>query len=170
MKTTHKTLIALGIAGMLGGTSLGVLADKATSTPEGVVVEDVIVIEQFPSEVQGGSITIKDDNEQAMAAKARLSASEAAQIATKAVPGKVVESQLDEENGFLIWEVSMLSPDGQETQLKLDAGNGKLLAVEAGEDDEHQAGDRKDDDKEDQAENGHSGWKFWEDNDKEERD
>ena len=67
--------------------------------------------------MESGSIQIKDENERAIAALAQVTGSEAAQIATRAVQGKVVQCQLDEESGYLVWEIALLSPDGQETQL-----------------------------------------------------
>lgn len=154
MKTFNKTLIALTVAGVLTGVTITALASntKADSKPfKGVVVEDIVVIEQFPNDVQSGSIQIKDDNETAMAAQALVSASEAAQIATTALPGKVVESQLDEENGYLIWEVEIVDAQGQEAQLKIDAGDGRLLAVEADEDEEHHDGDYEDNDRDERG-------------------
>lgn len=172
MRTFNKTLIALGVVGALSGTAASVLAvnDKTADKPfEGVVVEDVVVIEQLPPEVQSGSIRMNDGNERARAAQARVSASDAVQIAMKALPGKVVESRLDEENGYLIWEVEVVNAQGQEAQLKIDAGDGRLLAAEAGEDGERHDGDRKDDEREDHAQSKHSSWKFWEDNDRDER-
>ena len=120
---------------------------------------------QLPGEVQQGSIKVGEANEQAMAGMARLGALDAINIATKAAPGKVTELQLDEESGYLIWEVTELGQDGQEVQLKLDAGNGRLLAAEVGD---HQE-DRGDKDHEDRGEGKHSSWKFWEDNDRDER-
>ena len=127
---------------------------------------------QFPAEVQSGSIAVKDDNETAMAAQAKITSSEAAQIAQKGLPGKVVQTRLDDENGYLVWEVEVIGDQGQKTQLKIDAGDGRLLAVEAGETAEHEgASDRehRDGDREDQDEGTHSSWKLWEHNDQDER-
>ena len=162
LKTTMITLI---VAGMLGG-SIPVLADTTKDKPfDGSVVENIVMLDQLPTEVQSGSIKVGDANEQTMADMAKLGAFDALQIATKANPGKVVELQLDEENGFLIWEVTEQTADGQELQLKLDAGNGRLLAAESGD----QNGDKSDNDHEDRDEGKHSSWKFWEDHDQDEK-
>jgi uncharacterized membrane protein YkoI len=107
------------------------LADAGKGKPfEGIVVEDVVVI-QLPAEVESGSVQIRDDSDQSMAAKSKISSSQAADIAAKAVPGKVVETRLDDENGYLIWEVETIGEQGRQAQLKIDAGNGRLLAVQA---------------------------------------
>lgn len=159
LKTTLKTtLIFLAIAGSLG-SSLAVLADTSRDKPfEGLVVEDIVVIEKLPSEVRNGSVRVKDDDDAAMAGQARLTSSEAAKIATTALPGKVIETKLNDENGYLIWEVEIIDANGHETQLKIDAGNGRLLAAES-----------EDDEDKDEGESKGSSWKFWEDNDKDEQ-
>ncbi len=167
MKTSHKALLALSIAGVLGGMSLGA---NAANVPAGSTAGLAAAIAQLPHEVQRGSIPVKADNEQAMATQARIGAAEAAQIAAKALPGKVVESQLDAENGYLIWEVSLLTDNGRETQLKLDAGNGQLLAAEQDERDEHPQDEHEDEDHEDQAENSHGEDMNREDHDQDEHD
>jgi uncharacterized membrane protein YkoI len=153
MKTVSKTLIALTAGGLLaGGLATLASADPAQTGQDqafaGVVVEDVVVMEQLPKEVQSGSIKLTDDSEEVMAAQSRISAVQAARIAATALPGKVVELKLDDENGYLIWGAEVIADQGQEAQLKIDAGNGRLLA---GEDEE-----------------GRSRWRLWEDNDKDE--
>lgn len=163
MKTINQTLIAFAVASVLGGGAVAALAGEAKTDSK--ASQDT----QYASEVKNGSIRIKDDNEQAMVAKARITAGEAGQIATKAYSGKVTESQLDEENGYLIWEVEVMDTHGKETEVKIDAGDGRILAVETGEDDEHREGDREDDDRDDHAEGKHNSWKFWENNDGDER-
>ncbi len=163
MKTINRTLIACAVASVLGGGAVIALAGDAKADRE--TARDG----QYATVVNNGSIRIKDDNERTMAAKARITVGEAAQIAAEAYSGKVTESQLDEENGYLIWEVEVIDSQGQEAQVKIDAGDGRILAIESGEDDEHHEGNREDDDHEDRAKDKHSRWKFWEDNDRDER-
>lgn len=148
MNTAKKTLIAITVSGVLTGSSLAALADTNKGQPfEGVVVEDVIVMEQFPTEVKTGSIKVTDDSKRVMAAQAKITSIDAATIALKALPGTVVGTKLDDENDYLVWEVNVLDADGQKAELKIDAGDGRLLAVEA------------------KKKGKHSSWKFWEDND-----
>ena len=167
MKMLKKSLIAISVAGVLTGTALTALADNVKDKPfEGFAVEGAVTMEHFPNEVDNGSILLKDDSKQTMVAKARLNSNEAADIARKALPGTVVEAKLDNENGYLVWEVKVLGDKGQEAQLKIDAGNGHLLAIGASEDDEDDGeGDHENRDKEK-----HSSWKFWEDNDQDEHE
>ena len=95
-------------------------------------MRDAVVLERLPSEVQKGSIAIKGNTEEAMVAKVRVSPEQAAEIARRALPGTVVEIRLDGENGDLIWEAVVVGNNGQVAQLKIDAGNGRLLASEWG--------------------------------------
>ncbi len=159
MNTVKKTFIAIAVTGILTGGSLAALAGTAGDRAfEGFAVKGVVALEQLPAEVRAGSIKIKDDDERAMASQARITSSGAARIATTALPGKVVKTEMEDENGYLIWEVEVIGSKGKETKLKIDAGNGYLLAAEKD--------DGKDADAEDKDESKHSSWKFWEDNDK----
>lgn len=47
--------------------------------------------------------------------------------ALSAVKGKPLSVKLDEERGFLVYEISVIDDRGQETEFGVDAGNGKVL-------------------------------------------
>ena len=71
-----------------------------------------------------------------MAHLATIGISQAVLIAETAYPGFVVEAELNNEEGFLVWniEVVNLSQPQMRVELSIDAGNGRLLAVETSED------------------------------------
>jgi uncharacterized membrane protein YkoI len=50
---------------------------------------------------------------------------QAKQAATRQTHGKVIETELENENGFLVWEVKSIAQDGSLTEVYIDAGNGK---------------------------------------------
>jgi len=77
----------------------------------------------------------KSKDEKAMAALARITSEEAAAIARRARPGTVVETELEEEDGYLVWEVEVVAGD-KELKLKIDAGDGRVLGIEREEKDE----------------------------------
>jgi uncharacterized membrane protein YkoI len=55
---------------------------------------------------------------------------QAEQAATRQTHGKVIETELENDNGFLVWEVKSIAQDGSLTEVYIDAGNGKVLAME----------------------------------------
>ena len=92
MNRVKTSIIAITVTCVLTGSALAVLADTASGKPfEGVVVKDVVALEQFPAEVQSGSIQVKGESEEDMATSIKLSADQAVIIAARALPGKVIE-------------------------------------------------------------------------------
>ena len=85
--------------------------DEATETPESEAAE----AEQLKS-------------------LAKIDQAAAEKAALDAVPGQVVETELENENGFVVYGVEVQSDDGTITDVKVDAGDGTVLAQEAEED------------------------------------
>ena len=52
------------------------------------------------------------------------------QIARTAVPGEIVEVELDREHGRLIYEVEVLTSSGRVRKVEIDARTGDVLEVE----------------------------------------
>ena len=121
------------------------LAANPREVFDGVKVEGIVAVGEFPHDVQRGSIRIWEDYERLMAAKAILNLEAATDIARRAVPGKVLGSRLDDENGYLIWEVEVLGEGRQRLELKIDAGDGRLLAIDSDEHDGREGRDASDD-------------------------
>ena len=46
------------------------------------------------------------------------------------VQGEVLKIELEDENGFLVYGVEIITPDKTITDVKVDAGNGEILVVE----------------------------------------
>jgi len=78
-----------------------------------------------------GSIQIKSDDEAALAEMAKISLNSAVSKALKAVPGKVLKVELENENNYLVYGVEIAKPDHQIADVKVDAGNGKVLKIDA---------------------------------------
>ena len=68
--------------------------------------------------------------DQAAAEKAALDA---------AVLGIVKDAELSNENGFVVWEIEVQASDGTLQEVKVDAGNGQILAQEAENDEGSEA-------------------------------
>lgn len=120
MKTTAKIL-----------TAFTMVAAFATGT---AFATDAI---KLSDEVKSSSIKVPENTEtQAEFAKFATVSQQQAEAAALAVqPGTVVKSKLDDEDGYLVWQVDVKHAKGT-TEIAVDAGNAKVLAAEAEEDEE----------------------------------
>lgn len=120
MKPTAKILTAVTLlASLAGGTAYATGAIK------------------LPDEVKSSSIKlprgVESQAEFAKLAKVSQQQAEAAALAVQ--PGQVVKAKLDDEDGYLVWQVDVKHAKGV-TEIAVDAGNAKALAAEAEDDDE----------------------------------
>ncbi len=53
--------------------------------------------------------------------------------AETAYPGQLIEAELEDEDGVMIYEIKMLTKDGRLMKLLYDAGNGALLKAKGRE-------------------------------------
>jgi uncharacterized membrane protein YkoI len=67
----------------------------------------------------------------ALQSLATVSQQQAEQAALAAVPGTAAETDLDEENGFVVYSVEVDGADGTVTEAVVDAGSGQVLAHQA---------------------------------------
>lgn len=100
---------------------------------------------KLPGEVKSSSIKLPRGVEtQAEFAKhAKVTQQEAEAAALAVMPGQVVKAKLDDEDGYLVWQIDIKHARGV-TEVAVDAGNAKPLAMEAESDDDHGRGDRED--------------------------
>ena len=76
----------------------------------------------------------------------------AVEIALVEVPGTVQDVELDDEDGVPIYEVEILSTDGQEYEVEIAADTGAVVEVETedeDDDDDHEDDDHDDDNEQD---------------------
>lgn len=66
----------------------------------------------------------------ALAKLASVSEQEAARAATDLVPGTIRSIHLDDEDGYVVWEVEITQTDGTEVEVRVDAGDARILAQE----------------------------------------
>lgn len=87
-----------------------------------------------------GSISLQGKSKNDYSAMAKISLQDAIAIAAKEHPGKVIEVSLDKEDGFLVYEIEILTPSHTRKEILIDAGTGKTLLVkdETNEDDEEE--------------------------------
>lgn len=78
-----------------------------------------------------GSIRVERQLETEFPTMARISMDQAVAAALAAVPGRVLSVDLDDEDGFLVYEVKIVTTDKTTvTSVTVDAGDGRILATE----------------------------------------
>ncbi|MEX2050577.1 MAG: PepSY domain-containing protein [Steroidobacteraceae bacterium] len=51
-------------------------------------------------------------------------------IAKQQIPGDVIDVELEFENGLVVYEITVLAPNGRVREIELDARTGKVLEIE----------------------------------------
>jgi hypothetical protein len=139
LRGPHGTLLILAIVGVVA--IVGVTTAFATGGGGGNEEND-------GSETVKGSVAAPEkdgpDDEatqtQELQELAKIDQSTAENTALQAVPGTAKSGKLDNENGSVIYQVEVAGNDGQTHQVKVDAGNGKVLQQDAGEENESDQG------------------------------
>jgi uncharacterized membrane protein YkoI len=74
----------------------------------------------------------KDEAKEAveMAVKAKVTIDQAIKTASEKVPGKVVEAELEEKHGTLVWEVEVVTEENKVMEVHVDAESGAVIEVE----------------------------------------
>ena len=152
MDTKKIAVGAAAAAALIVGGGAAIAAGQATETTAGETKQEEPSYRgsiQAPSDAEsngakedakGPENETSDDGseaaeEQQLQGLAKIDRSQAEQAALKEVPGTVKEAELGDENGYVVWEVEVAADDGSYREVKVDAGNGQILAQEA-EDDE----------------------------------
>lgn len=117
----------------------------------GLVITGTGFAKSNDSEVRGGTIRIDDQREADFPALARWTFDQAVQVAQTRVKGQVLKTDLRDENGFLVYEIELVKADKSIVDVKVDAGSGKILAMEQDNDDHdgNNSGEQEDGDKDD---------------------
>ncbi|MBG6226529.1 putative membrane protein YkoI [Arthrobacter sp. CAN_A2] len=146
MNTVSKKKAIVGsLAGLVlvSGTALGGIAvanANSSNTPSSGTTQDE-QDDQNETAVKGSisvpesTTEVPDAEESAQLAKlATVDATAAEAAATASVPGStVIKTDLNDEDGFLVYDVDVKDSAGTVTEVTVDAGNGTVLASEAGD-------------------------------------
>ena len=99
---------------------------------------------KLPDEVRSATIQVPEgaETQAELARYAKVTQQQAEAAALTALPGQVVKAKLDDEDGYLVWQIDVRHAQGT-TEIAVDAGNAQALAAEAEEDDEHQGRDER---------------------------
>jgi uncharacterized membrane protein YkoI len=158
MKLPIKRTVTAGI--LIGGLALGGagVAMASTTSPVGSgaatsTAADAGTQDQEPSYV--GSVSAPQDTgaegretegkdnkapeaeeSKSLQSLATTTPEQATAAALAAVPGTAGAVELDNENGYVVYSVEVTAADGNSVDVKVDAGNGNVLAQDAGNDTE----------------------------------
>ncbi len=130
-----RTLSAVAVAAGLGvgaaGVANAVSGGGRTATPDAATTTQA----QDPSykasvQIPEGSTENDQAEAAALQAAAKISPDQAKQAALAAVPGTAGKVELENENGNVVYGVEVTA-NGTTTDVKVDAGNGSVLAKDA---------------------------------------
>ncbi|MGB3829098.1 MAG: PepSY domain-containing protein [Ornithinimicrobium sp.] len=143
MKTDGKKIAiaaaALGGVLLAGGATIAAAApddSKSTGTSDEASFTGTITA---PAEMPEGDETKEGSAEEkaqeeaettALADLATVNEDQARTSATDAVPGTVGKIELDDEDGFVVWEAEITQADGTMVEVLIDAGDGRVLTQE----------------------------------------
>jgi uncharacterized membrane protein YkoI len=99
-----------------------------------VVALPVIAKAEDPKETPiQGTIRLPDQGNQkaALAAMAKIPIQQAINAAVSRQTGTVHRVELQNEDGFLVYNVELVSADNKPHEVKVDAGNGNILRVDS---------------------------------------
>jgi uncharacterized membrane protein YkoI len=115
----------------------------------GLAVAGASFAKSDDSEVRGGTIRLENQVEADFPALAKLTSAQAVQKALAAVQGQILKTELENENGFLVYDVEVVTADKTIMEVKVDAGSGKVLTVDRDNADEQEHGKNRDREEED---------------------
>ena len=141
------TKIGAGLAALAalaaGGTALAADQGSGSQPPQAPAAGDQERKDGDQSPSYRSSVTAPEQEHgseraeaQALQSKATVSAAEARSAALAAVPGTAGEVELENENGNVVYGVDVKKADGAQVDVKVDAGNARVLHQEADDGDE----------------------------------
>jgi uncharacterized membrane protein YkoI len=100
-------------------------------------------------EIRNGTIRIEKQSEVEFPSIAKISMDQAVKQALASVQGQVLKTELEDENGFLVYGVEVVNANKGIVDVKVDAGTGEVLAVEQDNQDKaneegHESGEQDD--------------------------
>lgn len=118
--TTALAALALSL-GILGGIHSTVAAEIQPTYESSIKVID-------QNDGESGEAAI-------LASQAKIDVTQATSFALAQVPGTVLSVALDNENGSLVYSVEIKTASNELKDVKVDAGDGKVLSVDVGAED-----------------------------------
>ena len=113
----------------------------------GLAVAGASFAKSDDSDVRNGTIQIESQVEADFPAMAKITRDQAVEKALATVQGQVLKTELENENGFLVYAVEVVTANKSIVDVKVDAGSGNVLAMDRdkADDEDHEHGEKKDD-------------------------
>ncbi|WP_088862966.1 PepSY domain-containing protein [Thermococcus celer] len=122
------------IAALIMAVSIGAFATAASNTTTSPVQGDY----QSPNYIGSIKVTDRGLNEtqeaKTLQSLAGITPQQAKSAALSKVKGSVIKVELDNENGYLVYSVEVKASNGIIKDVKVDAGDGKVLYIDSGND------------------------------------
>jgi len=140
MRINVKRTAAVGgtIAALaLGGTGVALAQSDAPAAPQSSTdgaagetddSQDPSYTGSIPAPADNGTEASEADEAASLQGLATITPDEASAAALASVPGTAGAVELDNENGFVVYSVEVTAADGTTIDVKVDAGNGQVLA------------------------------------------
>lgn len=108
-----------------------------------IAVAGVAFADSDDNKIRNGTIRLEQQSEAEFPSIAKISMDKAVQQALASVHGRVLKAELEDENGFLVYGVEVVTADKTIVDVKVDAGSGKVLAMERdkADDEDHNSGE-----------------------------
>ncbi|TFB21421.1 hypothetical protein E3U55_08905 [Filobacillus milosensis] len=96
------------------------------------------------ADTSNSKVEVTDEQEQQQLEKeATITKDEAISAALKEVAGKAVDTELEDEDGTVVYGVEVTDEQGKKQDVKVDAKTGKVLKVEADDEEENEKGEKE---------------------------
>jgi uncharacterized membrane protein YkoI len=128
MKKHSLSILAILLVSGLAGEAFA-LSDHETARKDNAA----FAANRHAVEQKGQDGEENESSEESIpAGSAKITLQEAIQTALAQAPGAVHQAKLEEENGSLLYEVSIVREDRSMTEVKVDAQSGQVLKIEKG--------------------------------------
>lgn len=121
---------------ILGGAMAGAVNHPAfAAAPEAAKKVIAQHIDKDDQEQEDNDREVADSVEQAnLAKKAKITQQQSIDIAMKQVTGTVAKTELEDEDGVVVYNVAIKDGNGQVNEVKVDAKTGSIVKVEHDDD------------------------------------
>ena len=136
-RLVYTAAASLGLVAGAAGIAAAATGQSPASTAGGASADSET---NDPAPNYTSSVAAPDNEDESdLAGTATITADQATAAATTETGGTAGETELENENGNVVYGVEIMLPDGTMLDVKVDAGNARILAQEPDEADGNEA-------------------------------